>query len=416
MAAHCSYKSSGGTMNTLMLKGMRDSTVTLLSNEFLDNYMPKASGEFVKIYLYFLRYCSCPESGVSLSSAADTLCMTENDILRALKYWEREGLAKLYFSSGQLTGIQLLPVPAHTSSPARTATLYKPSDSPDNSDFEDIAEPATIFSISQAAASRNETKTVSIETAAANAADINMYNGTPAYTAQQMEHFKRTNDDQLFFVIEQYLGKPLGPTDVNIIIFIGEQLGFSSDLIEYLFEYCVSNNHYSIHYIEKTALAWAKDGIDSVAKARARCTYYNKTSFDILKAFGISNRNPAPSEMEHIRRWTREYGFPMPIILEACRRTIESTHSPSFAYAQTILKDWYDHKVGSMDDIKKLDEAHEQKKRETSEQTEGGKTDTQSPQPPKNNKFHNFQQRSYDYGKLEQALFKKALTHSDGGK
>ena len=59
--------------------------------------MPKASGEFVKVYLYFLRYCTCPASGVSLASAADTFCMTENDIIRALKYWEREGLMALRF-------------------------------------------------------------------------------------------------------------------------------------------------------------------------------------------------------------------------------------------------------------------------------------------------------------------------------
>lgn len=402
-------------MNTLTLKGLPDLSVTILSNEFLDNYMPKASGEFVKVYLYFLRYCSCPQAGVSLASAADTFCMTENDVLRALKYWEREGLVKLSYSAGQLNAIQLIPL---SSDPSAISSTNNPGQQhATDTDTSDIAAPMDMATPWNNSSDKSKIIPDSPDAPAPNTPPANMYNGTPAYTAQQMEHFKNANGDQLFFVIEQYLGKPLGSTDINIIIFIGEQLGFSSDLIEYLFEYCVSNNHYSIHYIEKTAIAWARDGIDTVAKARARCTYYNKTSFDILKAFGISNRNPAPSEIDHIRRWTREYGFPMPIILEACQRTIEATHTPSFAYAEKILKGWYDHKVGSMDDIKKLDEDYDKKRRHTTQTAAENKQERPSvPTAPKNNKFHNFQQRSYDYGKLQQALFKKSLTHSDGGK
>ena len=35
---------------------------TFVSNRFLDLYMPKANGEFVKIYLYLLRCCSSEKS------------------------------------------------------------------------------------------------------------------------------------------------------------------------------------------------------------------------------------------------------------------------------------------------------------------------------------------------------------------
>ena len=463
------YKRTGETMNTLTLFGAPDTAVTILSNEFLDYYMPKASGEFVKVYLYFLRYCTCPASGVSLASAADTFCMTENDILRALKYWEREGLMALRFEGNTLLGIQLLPLPQKHSQSAAAAgsSSFSAVSSGAQSGAAPGAAPfSAVSSGSQAGAAAGSASVPDAAALQAGPAAVpqkpNMYNGTPAYTAAQMEHFKKVNDDQLFFVIEQYLGKPLGPTDVNKIVYFGEGLGFSSELIEYLFEYCVSNNHYSIHYIEQTALAWARDGIDTVAKARARSTYYNKTCFDILKAFGITNRNPAPSEMEHIRRWTREYGFPMPIILEACKRTIEATHAPSFSYAQSILKGWYENKVGSLDDVRRLDEIHARKKQAAQStgapsakaapgsypsagSVSAGKSAGNAPagkpagsapagksgayagtnvlgsqRPRSTNKFHNFEQRSYDYGKLEQALFKKSLNKSenktDGGK
>ena len=381
-------------MNTLTLQGPSDKTFTVLSNDFLDNYMPRASGDFVKIYLYFLRYSSCAHAGVSLASAADTFCMTENDVHRALKYWEREGLMTLGYRQGQLCSISL--------DTSQTASKTCEPES-------DLAPPVDLI---PAAESKNEHSKDTDEAP-------NMYNGIPAYSARDLDSFKKKNDSQLFFVIEQYLGKPLGPTDVNIIVFIGEKLGFSSELIEYLFEYCVSNNHYSINNKKKTALAWAREGIDTVAKAKARSAYYNKTYFDILKAFGITNRNPAPSEVEHIRRWTREYGFPMPVILEACRRTIEATHSPSFAYAQSILERWYKNNVGSLEDVKALDEEHARKKQEKEKQAlekQGSQAQNVSNQKTSGNKFHNFDQRSYDYSQLEQMLLGKTMKQPENGR
>ena len=382
-------------MNTLTLQGPDDSSVTPLSNIFIDQYMPGASGDFVKIYLYFLRYSACPGAGVSLASAADTFCMTESDIVRALKYWEREGLILLGYTDRLITSIRLLPI------------------------TDTFCQPQTEMPVPQAAAGPSESEpaiTIAEPIMPDTAGPTNMYNGTPAYSASDLEHFKKDKGQQLFFVIEQYLGKPLGSTDINIIVFIGEQLGFSADLIEYLFEYCVSNDHYSIHYIEKTAIAWAKDGIDTVAKAKARTTYYNKTCFEILRAFGITNRNPAPGEMEHIRRWTREYGFPMPVILEACRRTIEATHQPSFAYAQGILERWYKNNVGSLDDVKRLDNIHEKEKAEAAKRQESTSTadGSKDHNSRKTNRFHNFDQRSYDYDQLEQVLWGRSMKNNDG--
>ena len=429
-------------MNELLLQRPKDTTATVVPNEFLDKYMPRASGDFVKIYLYFLRYSLCLNSGVSLATAADTFCMTENDILRALKYWEKEGLLRLFMENGRLTGMELCSVESAASAAQPAAPAKPPAQQADGRPYVSApqaaapvtqpytpawqAAPSQALSLAQQTAS----KQAAAQDTGAQKITPNMYNGVPAYTMEDIQNFRKYNDgEQLFFVIQQYLGKPLGPTDINTIVFFSEQLHFPSDLIEYLFEYCVSNNHYSIHYIEKTAIGWASEGIDTVSKARSHCTYYNKTSFDILKAFGITNRNPAKSELEYIKRWTREYGFPLPIILEACRRTIEATHAPNFAYAESILKKWYDKNVGSMDDIKKLDMEHEKKRQETARTDAGNpayvnsfaQKGTLAPNKPKarNNKFHNFEQRTYDYNELEQTLLNKARKQTEaptGGK
>ena len=309
-------------MNELMIKRPKDTTATLIPNEFLDKYMPRASGEFVKVYLYFLRYSLCLDSGVSLATAADTFCMTENDILRALKYWEKEGLLRLSTENGRLTGIEICSIESgtgtvHPATPEQVRPYAAPASQnqrrnveakPYTANVRDAATQPyaataqardaatqpyaaaaqardTVTQPYTAAVQARDTVTQPYTTAvqardtaapyaaapqAAAASGIdrknpsNMYNGVPAYTMEDIQNFRKYNDgEQLFFVIQQYLGKPLGPTDINTIVFFSEQLHFPSDLIEYLFEYCVSNNHYSIHYIEKTALGWASEGIDT---------------------------------------------------------------------------------------------------------------------------------------------------------
>ena len=81
---------------------------TLVSNYFLDTYMPQANGEFVKIYLWLLRSASVSGSALELSSIADIFNCTENDVLRALKYWKNTGVLNVTFDGrGNLKELRL---------------------------------------------------------------------------------------------------------------------------------------------------------------------------------------------------------------------------------------------------------------------------------------------------------------------
>ena len=70
---------------------------TVVQNAFIDQYMPHANGEFVKVYLYLLR-CADTERELSLSSIADVFEHTEKDVSRALSYWEKQNLLRLKLS------------------------------------------------------------------------------------------------------------------------------------------------------------------------------------------------------------------------------------------------------------------------------------------------------------------------------
>ena len=84
---------------------------TQVPNRFIDEYMPHANGSFVKVYLYLLRQMSSGTTTLTIESMADMLSNTEADILRALHYWEKQGILSISAKDGQPDGICLLPFP-----------------------------------------------------------------------------------------------------------------------------------------------------------------------------------------------------------------------------------------------------------------------------------------------------------------
>lgn len=420
-------------------------SLTSIPNLFFDLYMPKANGEFLKVYLYLYRWNSDAAHNITLNDIADTLFMTESDVLRALKYWQSNGLLALTFEGRTLTGITLLPITASTS--GSTAALRVPaagnactltaqaagdtcilttqtSGSTDTLALTAAAPSASELSksaLAQAAATSAPQKSADADAYVLHESDagygqIQPDYTKPQYTMKQISEFADNHDgQQLFFIIQQYIGHPLSQTEVNTVVFFHEKLGFSTDLIEYLFEYCVSNNHRSIHYIEKVAISWAEAGIDTVSKAKKRETLYSKTHYAVLRAFGITGRQPVQSEVDYINRWTDTYCFSSPMIIEACNRTMAALHKPNFEYTDGILKNWFDKKVVNLNDIKALDKAYAQKKAaesKDSDNTQRGSTPQKRPgkSPAPVNRFNNFNQRTYNYQELEQKLARKIQT------
>ena len=67
---------------------------TPVENMFISEYMLRAPGDFVKVYLYGLMLCYHHSERMSLASMARDLDVTQEDVERAYRYWEREGLVR----------------------------------------------------------------------------------------------------------------------------------------------------------------------------------------------------------------------------------------------------------------------------------------------------------------------------------
>lgn len=348
---------------------------TTVSNIFIDNYMPQANGEFVKIYLYLLRCISDPNMDISISSIADRFDHTEKDVLRALRYFAGKGLISIeYGEDDELSAVTFLPINSEFT------VLPNTSDSKTDS----------------ASGSEAPSSGIAAESVADDKPAI------PEKTTFSPAQLKKLtqNDEisELLYITQKYLGKTLTSSETNTVLYMYDTLHFSAELIEYLIEYCVTNNHKSMRYIEKVALSWATDGIDTIQKAKANTTMYNTNIYSIMKVFGLNNRGPAEAEKKLINKWYNDYCFNNEIILEACNRTIRAIHSPSFEYADSILTKWKENNVKTMADIENVDQAVAPKPVKIFT-AKTANTNTNS-----NNKFNAFPHHNYDFEMLEKKI------------
>lgn len=65
---------------------------TPVENLFVQEYLPGAKGDYVKVYLYGLMHTYHPSAGMTLSAMARDLLLTQEEVLAAYRYWERKGL------------------------------------------------------------------------------------------------------------------------------------------------------------------------------------------------------------------------------------------------------------------------------------------------------------------------------------
>lgn len=375
-------------MKELKLTKYVQTNATVLDNEFIDHYMVRANGEYVKVYLLLLRHMNQSSEYLSVSELADLLECTEKDILRALRYWKSEGLLDY------LDDTPDDPSPKNNVSSPVTSELHDVQ----SSYLSGSMQTGSVYSHSE-----------SVKMTSADTEDSSATTATAASTTniQQYRNRKeRAEFKELLFVAEQYLGKTLSVTDIDQITYFYDTLNMSAELIEYLIEYCVENGHKSMHYINKVALSWHEENITTVNLAKSSSFLYNKNCYCVLNAYGIKGRGPAASEIAYIRKWSEEYGFALEVILEACDRTMNAIHQPSFDYTDSILKRWKDKNVRQLKDIDAVDADYRKEKERAKELAKERKKQqqTQKTAVNQNNKFNNFDGRSYDMNDLERRL------------
>lgn len=397
-------------MSSIRIRTCQAQDVTVISNTFLDRFLPRANGDFIKVYLYLLRTAGTGEHTITLCSVADTLECTENDVRRALKYWEKEQILTLERDeTGEVREIAFVSCSPEKSEPnaekaeSGTASESVPTRIAPFSDevtAEEMDE-GTIPPISLIVTKDDlaPVQTQEPEEASPRPSDIT--------TARMAELGTQDEIRELFFIAQQYLGKPLTRGEMQHICFYYDDLHFSADLIDYLLEYCIGHNHKSFRYIDKVAMNWQEQGINSVRDARIAVGSYHKEYYDILRYLGINNHHPVEGEIRIMKKWIETFHFPMEIIKEACERTVLGASKPTLHYTDSILTSWYRSGVKTLADVERLDREHTiEQANEKTKRTASRQRRTSS--SVVTNGYSDYGEHGYDYDSLERQLANSA--------
>ena len=254
--------------------------VTPVENIFLLEYMPYAPGDSVRVYLYGLMLCRYPDKEGTVESVAKALNMDAEQVLDALRYWERKGL---------LEGVSDNP-PRFLFRNVRSAMLDQPPEE---------ENPAYVYS------------------------DFN--NRLQAL-------FGILHPQQFRMCMEWVEDLHLPP---EVVLYMAEK---TNEVLALRNGGKARSVGYVFKVLKDRAMDWASREINTLDKARMEIDKElppHQTARKVLDQLGL-RRNPTAAETALCRKWLGEWGYDEEGILSALPETTKSAN-PSFAYLDGIL-------------------------------------------------------------------------------
>ena len=364
--------------------------VTLVSNEFIDCWMPSANGEYVKVFLYLLRHTG---EEITAGGIAEALELTEGDVRRALSRWERQGLIRMESVAGTQSGsARIDSEEGEALEPRREGDIGQETES--RRGTEERAEQEQ---------EEQEQEEREQEEQGIGATDSVMLNPIPDKGGIDFVKLRGNEEfTQLLYVIQRYLSKIFSQTDNETIAYLYDVLELPADLLVYLAERCAQNRKTSLRYFESVALDWYRRGIRTTEQAKKSGGQYTAEVYGVMRAFGLNGRDPGTEELRFIRSWYDGSGLSDELILEACSRTLIKIGKPSFPYADRIIKEWKNAGIRTKEDMERL---------ETARAKDGKKNRGPAANSGKSGgtRFNNFEQRNDDLDALALRMMKKKL-------
>lgn len=371
-------------MSFLLLENRLSIDTLVVPGYFIDRFLPAASGTDVKVYLYLLRAISTATSGLSSASISDHLEISEREVLRSLSYWEKAGLLRLSFTSEhELSGV------AFTDPPMQTTQATADKAAAGNIQAQALTQ-AAVQAVAQTAASQITAQatdaqsdsapaqsttisgtTVSGTTISGTTISSTTTSGTtisgsmPPLHLSQEEQILLENDPEFNMYMSawsQYFSRPLTYSDTESFGYWYLQFNRSPDVIDYLVDYCANHckGKLSMKFIDSVAQSWHRKGLHTLNAIREYNQLHNDTVYAVMRAYGLYNQAPSPSQLNYINQWIRDYGFSTDIFAYACDITMLKCQRPSVNFTESILKRWKEEHVKTLEDAKASEQKREQ--------------------------------------------------------
>lgn len=247
---------------------------TPVENMWITEYMLRAPGDFVKVYLYALMLCYHASPRMSLAAMARDLDMTEEEVSRAFEYWARDGLVR------------------------------QTGDNPVS---------YVLCNVKQLTLARAE-----------NPAEGLYQRRFAEEIRKRMEGFMLTDRD--YQTIYDWVDVLELPQEVVLML-----LQIEADRVR------KRGEHFSFKVADRKAREWAQSGVRTVEDVERIVVLGHERELEmrrLLRRLGQLH-NPSDDERELYRKWRDEWGFSEDAIQAACRETTKG--APTMAYLDGIL-------------------------------------------------------------------------------
>ncbi len=286
-----------------------------------DNFLKLATGEYIKVLLYLLRFsgreCSKEEiaanTGVSIEQTID-----------AVKFWQQ---VNVLTPQQEISSALPAPAPFTASLPISTpiTTAQTPVQSP----------------LMQSVIQQEITETISENLSEQKKVKPEPYKRT--WSGTEIEQIKKESADiaELFEVAESHLGS-VNHVRLNSLIYMHESLGLKTEVIIILISYCCTIEKTGTNYIEKIAYSWAENNINTLEQAEEevqRLTSSHEYMNQIMRIFEM--KRLAKKQKDFIEQW-QSMGMDIEMINYAYEKTLEQINELSFPYINKILVSWHE--------------------------------------------------------------------------
>lgn len=283
---------------------------TKVENLFINEFLPDAPGECVKVFLFGLMYAQFDQQ-IDSRTMGLTLGITEKDVDNAWRYWESKGLVNLKEdSAGGIEEIEFV----------RQIDMFYGKTIEDTYPVEEVRKPAETHESSEDAeyASRDESE---------ESADA------------IIERLINRQLRDIFRKYEMQTGRTLSTHEAGKLTDAIKVYGIEPDVLDFAIDYCVGIDKGSVDYICKVALRWTEEGARDVGTVKQMLDRRSKRNDAYRKVFAELgfNRLPNPSDREIMDRWFDEKGCSLQEVLDACKAA-GGMREPHLRYVNKVIE------------------------------------------------------------------------------
>lgn len=262
---------------------------TTVENLFINEFLPDAPGDFVKVFLFGLMYAQYEED-LDTNSMAMTLGLTEEEIDNAWKYWDSKGLVRITANENG------------------------------SSDIEFVRQIDQFYG-------NTNTKRVPEEKPAEDGADAIL---------------TKFINQQLKALYEKYMtlsGRTLSRGDTSRLSDAVKLYNISPDILDFAMDYCAGRDQFAVKYICQVARNWVTEGYTDVAQVKMMLDKRSKRNEFYRKIFdALGFKRPyTDADREIMDKWFDDMGCSIMEVLDACKAAA-GLRDPNLKYVNKVLE------------------------------------------------------------------------------